>query len=204
MVGQVEDFLVDVRRWRIRSVVVSARNILGTRHILLSPALLGAADEAKRRIATRLTGGQIRRRPDVHIAGDGPRRVHCERIDTPGWETYWSVVGSGGTDVIPCGITMAAMRREHAAVLWGADLLSAVGLLGSRVVGRCESLGWLQDLVIDLGRSCVAGLVVRPKGASADRDALVPAQMTRGVDAARSRIRLALALDQLGSFTASA
>lgn len=58
-IGQIEDFLVDVKTWRISAIVVDTRNHLPHRQARIGVANIHAPDRSDRRIDLQLTRAQV-------------------------------------------------------------------------------------------------------------------------------------------------
>jgi hypothetical protein len=88
-VGHVEDFFVDEDNWCIRYMVVSTRNWLPGRRVLVSPDWIEKVTWGEAKVYVDLTREQVKDSPEYDPASEPSRSYEAELYSHYGWPGYW-------------------------------------------------------------------------------------------------------------------
>jgi hypothetical protein len=88
-IGHVEDFLVDDDAWRIRYMIVDARNWLPGRKVLIAPQWIKELDWSERRVLLDLTRDAVENSPRYDPRRPLAREYEAQLHGHYGREGYW-------------------------------------------------------------------------------------------------------------------
>ena len=151
--GSVADLFLDDRRWVIRYLVVNTGGFLDRRDVLVSPIAFRDVDWATHLFHVALTRDKLSRSPLVDTHMPVSRQHELDYFRYFGYSNYWVGTGLWGMGALPG--PMAAGKWEemadHAANGPKADhhLRSASAVRGYRLEGTDESIGHVDDFIVD-------------------------------------------------------
>ncbi len=105
VLGKIKDFYFDDERWTLRYLVVETGTWLNSRKVLISTAVLDAADWEKGLMPVNLTQEQVRQSPSVDTERAVTREEEEDLQAHYGWPAYWTGAGGylGGPFASPVG-----------------------------------------------------------------------------------------------------
>jgi sporulation protein YlmC with PRC-barrel domain len=154
-IGTVVDFLFDDERWAIRHLVVQTGGFFDERRVLISPISFRDVDWATRTFHLALTKDKVKNAPSVDADRPVSRQHERDYYRYHGYPFYWGTMGVGawGGGYYPAmlgSVQPAQVPAEYADHDSGdAHLRSAKEVHGYRVEGLDDSVGFVEDLVID-------------------------------------------------------
>ena len=163
-IGSVVDFLLDDERWTVRYLVVDAGNWLGGQQVLISPISFRQAEWSTRRFHLALTKAKIKNAPNVDIALPVSRQLERDYHSYYGYPYYWGFAGNWGGGSYPGLLAIGTsdeQSAEHAEEPAGdVHLRSAREVRGYHIQGRDDTIGHVQDFIVDDETWAVRYLVI--------------------------------------------
>lgn len=154
-IGHVEDVYFDDQAWSVRYVVVRTGSWLFGRHVLIAPAVLGAADWKDGALPTSLSKAQIEAAPPVESNLPVSRQQEADLISHFNWPCYWGayapLAAASGDEVNVASATddLVPTPRNEDGSIPDPDLRSGREVCGYHVHASDGELGHIDDLIID-------------------------------------------------------
>jgi len=108
-IGRVHDFLFDEKEWVIRYLVADTGKWLPGRKVVISPAVIGSAEEKKDRIDVDLTKDQIRNSPPLSDKQPLSSKSEEEVVFYYSWPAYWAPPGQFGRPIM---VSPTELKRQ--------------------------------------------------------------------------------------------
>ena len=192
-IGTVVDFLLDDRRWFVRSLVVETGRFLTRKQVLISPPSFGDPDGRTRHFHLALTREQVSTSPDVDLSQpvsfghEEPLQRLDGAPDTSGVYGVWEqgdLERLGGKPDAPLPVDEPRLR-------------SANDLRGYRIQGADRSVGSIEDLIVDDGTWALSYLVVNTSDWGLSKKVLIAPHWTTRVSSTERVVQLDMLSDQI-------
>jgi hypothetical protein len=154
-VGTVVNFLFDDERWAIRHLVVETGDFFNERRVLISPISFRDVDWAMRTFRLALTKDKVKNSPSVDVDQPVSRQHEREYYQYYGYPYYWGYMGEGawGAGCYPAllwSVPAPGAASENADHVPGAaHLRSAKEVRGYHIQGSDDSIGFVEDFIVD-------------------------------------------------------
>lgn len=162
--GSVVDFLLDDQQWVVRYLVVETGGFLGGPRVLISPISFREANWLTRRFHVALTMDQVRKSPSIDADKPVSRQHERDYFRYYMYPYYWGATGlwgAGGYPGLLAGAGWKDTTSAHADDTPGdVHLRSAGEVHGYHVQGSDESIGHVQDFIVDDETWAVRYLVI--------------------------------------------
>lgn len=201
-VGRVDDVYFDDQGWAVRYLVVDAGKDLPGRQVLVSPVAASAPDWAAGVLPVRLTLEQIRQSPDAGTERPVSRQHEASLATYYGWPSYWAPGPFPGIiPPAPAGVppTPSADRHEEGLAAGQGDphLRSAREVTGYHIEALDDSVGHVEDLVLDVDGWAIRYLLVDTRNWLPGRKVLVAPQWASQIRWADRKVRVELDRDTI-------
>ncbi len=204
-VGTLHDLFFDNRRWAIRYLVVEAGNWLEARKVLISPLAIESVDWNGGAVGVRLTRQQVRGSPDIDTRRPLSRQDEISYFNYYGYPDYMSgplLWGLTPYPVIPdkasTAPTMQAIAEQAAAHQpCESRLCSAADACGWQLHGNDQSIGQLEDFIIESGSWALRYLIVEASNWRNGRQVIVPVQWISRLDQDDSQVHVDVLSDDI-------
>lgn len=151
-VGHVVDFQFDDDYWTVRYLVVETGEFFGGRRILISPISFRRIDWTARHFQLSLALDEVQGCPDIDLHQRVSRQQERDYNQYFRYPYYWEFSGLWGMGAYPGLLTPGMQHGPPAAHSDQSDdvhLRSAKGFFGFNVHGRDETLGQVEDFIVD-------------------------------------------------------
>lgn len=171
-IGHVANMLFDDVHWTVRYVIINTGNWLFSRHVLISPVSVAALDGQDRTMTVKLKRQQVELSPQVDTNLPMTREKEIELSNHYEYMPYWGGAGSWGVSPVPSAALSPATFAEQALERIERDeeaeapptasphLRSANEVSGYRIVAQGETLGQINDFLLDAETWALRYLVV--------------------------------------------
>lgn len=167
-IGRCKDFLFDDRRWVVRYMVADTHKWLpGGRKVLISPISLGEPDWQQHRFPILLSREGIENSPPLADHKPVSQQYETELFNYYGYSYYWMGGDIWGSFSNPAPlIEIEAEKPDVSASSAKASstkerhLRSAVEVKGYDIQAADESIGHVEDFVLDDDRWTIAFIAV--------------------------------------------
>jgi hypothetical protein len=201
-IGQVEDFLFDDERWTIRYLVVETGGFLERVRVLISPISFEYVDWPAERFRLSLTMRQVESSPSIDADKPVSRQREREFSGYYGYPYYWGAGGVWGAGFYP-GMLAPAMladpvpegvveERERAQQDTDVHLRSARHVRSYHIQGRDDSIGHVEDFLIDDATWQIRYLVVDTRNWWFGKKILLPPEWARQISWEERRLHVDL------------
>jgi hypothetical protein len=203
VLGKVKDFYFDDERWALRYLVVETGTWLNSRKVLISTAVLDAADWEAGLLPVNLTQEQVRRSPSVDTQKAVTREEEADLQQHYGWPAYWasagylggpfaSSVGAVETPVYPAvpATAGAAIAAPPSRKSPGGDprLRRAGAVMGYKLEATDGAIGHIDDFLFEDLTWAVRYLVIDTSGWLPGRRVVVSPDWISTVSWSQSRV----------------
>lgn len=193
--GSVADFLLDDEHWVIRYLVVDTGGFLGGPAVLISPISFREADWMTRRFHLALTMDKIRNSPRAEADKPVSRPNEMDYCRYYGYPYYWVGSGLWGMGVYPgllagaeLGPTPAEQGHRADNAVADVHLRSAGEVKGYHIQGTNDSIGHVEDFIVDDETWAVRFLVIDTRNWWPGKRVLVPPQWATRVSCAERNV----------------
>ncbi len=147
-IGCVKNFLLDDEHWVVRYLVVDTGGELGGLQVLISPRSFRQVDWLTNRFHLGLTVAKVRHSPNIDVDKPVSRQHEMDINRYYDFPPYWWMAGLLGT---PAEGESEGPREavEPTPSPDDVHLQSATGVRGYHIQGSDESIGRLQDFIVD-------------------------------------------------------
>jgi len=186
-VGKVKDIYFDDHRWTTRYLVVDTGRWLGGRRVLISPIAVKSIDWEKSVAQVELTQQQVRASPNIDTDKPVSRQHERDFFNYYGYPYYWSGPGLWGTasyPVSPIGYLPPVTNSpdEHGEAPTDPHLRSAKEVKGYRLRTTDDSLGHVEDFLLDSVSWAIRYLVVDTRNWLPGKHVVIPPQWIKDVN----------------------
>jgi hypothetical protein len=151
-VGNVVDVLLDDEYWFIRYLVVDTGAFLNRHEVLISPVSFSEVEWPIQRFHLNLTKENVKNSPTVDTHKPVSRQQEEELHNYYGYPHYWSysaVSGSGAYPRLVAAGNLGDMSRSRTDQLGDIHLRSAKELRGYDIQASDESIGHIDDFIVE-------------------------------------------------------
>jgi len=150
VIGKCSDFLFDDEAWVIRYLVADTRKWLPGRTVLISPISLGEVSSRNEVINVGLSKGQIKDSPPLDSNAPVSRQYERYMNKYYDWTDYWGGPEIWGKEPYPRTLkTRDEFQEIEQDPDGGANLRSAEEVAGYHIHTRDESIGHIDDFLVD-------------------------------------------------------
>jgi uncharacterized protein YrrD len=186
-VGKVQDIYFDDHRWAVRYLVVETGSWLAGHKVLISPISVKSIDWEMNVVQVGLTQQQVRASPNIDTDKPVSRQHERDFFDYYGYPYYWSGPGLWGTasyPVNPVGpippVTNSLDARGEAPT--DPHLRSAQEVTGYRLHTTGDSIGHVEDFLLDSVSWAIRYLIVDTHNWLPGKHVIIPPQWIKDVD----------------------
>jgi len=187
VIGRIEDTYFDDCRWAARYLVVNTGDWLGGRKVLISAISVANIDWESNLVHVGLTRQQVEASPAIDIDNLASRQLEGDFLNYYGYPYYWSgpsLWGMASYPVSPPGrippASNATDKRLGAST--AVHLRSVRQVTGYRLLATDDSMGLLEDFLLDNTSWAIRYLVVDARNWLPGRHVVIPPQWITGVD----------------------
>jgi hypothetical protein len=162
-IGSVVDFLLDDEHWTVRYLVAQTGGFFDHRRVLLSPISFRQAEWSTRQLHVALTKEKVKNSPSVDVDKPVSRQHERDYLRYYGYPYYWGYTGSLGVGAYPGWLAAGTWnegRDDHSDQPGDVHLRSAKELRGYHIQGSDETIGHVEDFIVDDGTWGVRYLVI--------------------------------------------
>jgi len=191
--GSVQDFYFDVAEWTIRYLVVDTGGWLPGRQVVISPSAVTECNWEGRAFSLDLTKKQIENSPSVDTHQPVTRRHEHELAEHFRWPTWWGGTGAALMAVWASLTDPDAAEADKAE----ADLDSTRAMAGYHVLAGEETIGRIEDLVVDDATWRIRYLVVDTRECLRGHSVLLSSRWITALDWRESHIHVTPTAEQI-------
>ena len=187
--GSISDVYFDDHYWTVRYLVVDTGVWMAGRQVLISPISVASIDWRERRARVSLTKQQIEASPPIETDKPVSRQREAAIFDYYGYPYYWGGPSSWGTTPNPVSRATSAphvfgaLSEDFALALPGDPRLrSCKEVIGYRLQATDDSIGSLEDFLVDDVSWAMRYLVVATRNGSPDGHVVIPPEWIEEVD----------------------
>jgi sporulation protein YlmC with PRC-barrel domain len=148
-VGTVEDFFFDANEWTVRYLVVLAGSWLNRRHLLFSPASIGASEDQEDSLKINLNTERIEGSPPVDLERPISREKETELHEYYDWPLYWTNFGPPSYPLVEMITEMRDKTGREESAQTAGYLHSLEEVDSYNLEARDGSIGRIQDFLVD-------------------------------------------------------
>lgn len=183
-IGTVANFLIDDEHWVIRYLVVDTGGLFDGHHVLISPISFREVQWSSQRFHLALTMDTIRDSPDVDV--DKPVSRQHERVyhGYYGYPYYWNNSGLWGTGNWAGLLAVHDSNELPLEIAESTDdvhLHSAKEVRGYHIQGTDDSIGHVEDFIVEDSTWAICYLVVDTSNWWFGKKVLVPPGWARSI-----------------------
>lgn len=183
-IGTVVNFLLDDESWTVRYLVAEANVTSGGRDVLITPIAFREVEWETRCFRLALTRDMVRNSPGIDTNQPVSRQHELDYYRYFGYPHYWGGSGIWGSGTYPALLAAGRWAEMEAAPAdRPADrhLRSVSEIRGYHVQGSDESIGHIEDVIVDDETWEVRYLVVDTSNLWFGRKVLVEPRWARRV-----------------------
>lgn len=187
-IGKIKDIYFDDARWAARYLVVDTGGWLEQRNVLFSPFSIERIDWDLRIVHVRLTRQQVRSSPSYDTDKPVSRQHEMEFLAYYGYPGYWGgplLWGAIPYPVMPVHAlppVNEALPEDAEAAPLDSHLRSAVEVTGYNLRATDDTIGHLQDFMIDDQSWAIRYIVVDTRNWWPGKHVVIPPQWIRQLD----------------------
>jgi sporulation protein YlmC with PRC-barrel domain len=152
-IGTVSNFLFDDKDWTVRYLVVETGGFFDNHRVLISPISFGEPEWSAKRFPLALTMDKVKNSPGIDTDKPVSRQHECDFHGYYGYPYYWGYSGTWAMGAYPSMLANAKFNEPNTAsqdpALYDVHLRSAAELRGYHIQGSDDTIGHLEDLIID-------------------------------------------------------
>jgi uncharacterized protein YrrD len=186
-VGRIKDVYFDDHRWAVRYLVVDTGSWLVGRKVLISPISVNKIDWERKVVQVALTKQQVEESPNVDTDKPVSRQHEADFFDYYGYPYYWTgpaLWGTASYPVSPVGPIPPATNApgRHGEAPTDPRLRSAKEVTGYRLETTDDSMGHIEDFLLDAESWAIRYLVVDTRNWLPGKHVVIPPQWIKDVD----------------------
>ena len=186
-IGKIKDVYFDDQRWAVRYLIVDAGSWLEDRKVLISPIAVGNIDWDKGVVHVKLTRQQVKDSPPIDTDKPVSRQHELEYSGYYGYPDYWNgsmLWGATPFPVMPIAIMPVAddVLSRNIDAPTDPHLRSASEVSGYSLQATDDSIGHLQDFVLDDASWAVRYIVVDTRNWWPGKHVVIPPQWIKRLD----------------------
>lgn len=152
--GRVSDFLFDDKERTVRYIVVKTGGWLLGKEVLISPVAVDSIDNESSSLKTILSSEAIEDAPGIEADLPVSRQKEIELVSYYNWPMYW-------TPLPPVAAADGEVAVEEVATEeWDPHLRSTKEVLGYSINCIGDSMGHVEDMIVDLDTWVIRYLVI--------------------------------------------
>lgn len=175
-VGDIKEFFFDDEFWTIRYLVVSTGTWLHKRNVLISPYFISDINHGLEEIHVNLTRDQIRNSPEVDSDKPVSMQYEEEYYKYYGAPIYWIGPYAWGASPVITRIQPDRKPEKEGEPSWKPNLRSSKDVSGHKIQATNESIGDVDDFIIDDENWAIRYFVVNTGTWLSDRKVLISPQ----------------------------
>jgi uncharacterized protein YrrD len=186
-IGKIKDIYFDDHSWAVRYLVVEAGAWFTDRKVLISPISVSGIDWDHSAVRVSLSRQQVRTSPPIETDKPVSRQHEVDFFDYYGYPYYWSGPSLWGGTSNPVSPVGPVPPVRNAAGVHGESpvdprLRSAREVIGYRLETTTESMGHVEDFLVDPETWAIRYLVVDTRTWLSAKHVVIPPQWIRDVD----------------------
>lgn len=187
VIGRIEDAYFDDCRWAARYLVVDTGHWLDGRKVLISAISVGSIDWERSLVHVGLNRQQVEASPAIDTDNLASRQLEGDFLDYYGYPYYWSgpsLWGIASYPVSPAGRIPQAINAtgKHGGASSAVHLRSARQVTGYHLLATDDSMGHVEDFLLDNTSWAIRYFVVDACNWLPGRHVVIPPQWINGVD----------------------
>ena len=149
-IGRCNDFLFDDTIWAVRYIVGDTRKWLPGRKVLISPIVIGTAEEATQTLSVGLTKDQIKDSPPLESDAPVSRQYEIIFNQYHDWGNYWDGPMIWGNHPFPRLLQRTKdLQKDVANVEEDNNLRSTHEILSYSIQATDTKIGHVEDFIVD-------------------------------------------------------
>jgi sporulation protein YlmC with PRC-barrel domain len=186
-IGTIKDVYFDDRHWAARYLAVETGIRLGSRKVLISTMSVQSIDWMRNRVQVGLARKQIAASPPIDSSKAPSRQHERQLFDHYGYPYYWAgpfLWGAGSHPFIPAPplTPSASAPGQDAAAPGDPQLRKALEVRGYRIETTDDSVGQIEDFLVDGENWEIRYLVVDTRNWLPGRRVVIPPKWITSVD----------------------
>jgi hypothetical protein len=186
-IGTIRDVYFDDRQWTARYLAVETGFRLGSRKVLISTMSVQSIDWMRNRVQAALTRKQVAASPPIESDNPVSRRHERQLFDHYGYPYYWTgpyLWGAGSHPFIPAPPVRpgADSPGKNGEAPGDPHLRRAREVRGYRIETTDDSVGQVEDFLVDSENWEIRYLVIDTRNWLPGRRVVIPPKWITGVD----------------------
>jgi hypothetical protein len=186
-IGRIEDVYFDDCRWAARYLVVDTGAWLTGRKVLISAISVGSIDWERNLVHVGLNRQQVEASPPIDTDKRAFRQLEGDFLDYYGYPYYWtgpSLWGMASHPISPVVRIPQATNPlgKHGEASTDAHLRSVRHVTGYHLQATDDSMGQVEDFLLDNTSWAIRYLVVDTRNWLPGRRVVIPPQWIKSVD----------------------
>jgi sporulation protein YlmC with PRC-barrel domain len=201
-IGKVKDVYFDDHSWTIRHLVLETGNFFSDRQVLISPAAVSSIDWDAKVIQVKLTVQQVKASPPIDTDKPVSRQHEADYFDYYGYPYYWTDPALWIKATYPMGPEGSRPGAHNSAGLRGeaafdSRLRSAKEVTGYRLLTTAESIGHLEDFLLDSVTWAIRYLAVDTRNWLPGKHVVIPPGWIKEVNWDEHAVHVAVSPDSV-------
>lgn len=199
-IGRIKDVYFDEPRWTVRYLVVNTGDWLNGRRVLLPAIAVQSIDRERGVVHIPLDKRQVKASPPIETDKPVSRQRESELLDYYGHPYYWSgpiLWGATSYTADPLGLVppVSNVPGNHPGAPIDGHLLSAEEVTGYHLHASHDSMGHIEDFLLDTANWAIRYLVVDTRNWLPGRHVVIPPQWIKSVDWAERVVNVGVTRD---------
>ena len=199
-IGKIKDVYFDDHSWAVRYLVVEAGVGFTDRKVLISPISVSGIDWDNRTLRVSLSRQQVRTSPSIDTDKPVSRQHEVDFFDHYGYSYYWSgpaLWGGTSNPASPAGPPppIRNVAGVHGEAPVDPRLRSAREVIGYRLETNTDSVGHVEDFLVDPESWAIRYLVVDTRTWLSIKHVVIPPQWIRDVDWSQGIVTVDVSVD---------
>jgi len=201
-IGKVKDVYFDDHSWTIRYLVLATETFLSDRQVLISPVSVTSIDWDNKVVQVKLTVQQVKDSPSIDTDKPVSRQHEADYFDHYGYPYYWTdpaiwikatyPMTPGKSDAVAHNATGP---RGEAPL--DSRLQSAAEVTGYRLLTSAESIGHVEDFLLDSVTWAIRYLIVDTRNWLPGKHVVIPPGWIKQVDWDDDAVHVAVSPDSV-------
>ena len=196
-IGKIKDVYFDDYSWTIRYLVVETGAFFSVGQVLISPISVSSIDWDNGMVQVKLNRGQVKASPPIDTDKPVSRQHEADYFDHYGFPYYWtdpSLWIKATYPISPPGTGPVAHNAAgiHGEAPFDPQLRSAKEVVGYGIQTTAETMGHVEDFLLDSVTWAVRYLVVDTRNWLPGRHVVIPPTWIQHVDWDQRIVRVAV------------
>jgi uncharacterized protein YrrD len=196
-IGRIKDLYFDDHSWTIRHLVLKTGSFFSDRQVLISPVCVSSIDWDTNVMQVKLTTQQVKASPPIDTDKPVSRQHEADYFDYYGYPYYWTDPAIWIKATYPMGPARVAPAARNSAGLSGeapldSRLRSAEEVTGYRLLTSAESIGHVEDFLLDSVTWAIRYLIVDTRNWLPGKHVVIPPGWIKEIDCEKHTVQVAV------------